>query len=259
MQLVICAIFRDEALYLREWIEFHRMVGVERFFLYQNNSKDEWQSVLQPFQQQGIVEVIDWPIPPPCQLQAYQHFVDRFRSQPWWAAFLDCDEFLFSPSHATVGEALATIPIQQCSAVGVNWMCFGASGHKTRTEGLVIERFTERPADQFDPNRHIKSIVRLQEIEQILGTPHWFDLRRGTIGEDGVLLRGPLSSKPQHSLLRINHYHTKSREEYLRRIARGRADHTEHRSPEEFDAYQMREVHDTSILRFLPELCERMR
>ena len=32
--LSICAVYRDEGPYLREWIEFHRLVGVERFYLY---------------------------------------------------------------------------------------------------------------------------------------------------------------------------------------------------------------------------------
>lgn len=36
--LSICAIFKDEAPYLPEWIEFHRSVGVERFFLYDNSA-----------------------------------------------------------------------------------------------------------------------------------------------------------------------------------------------------------------------------
>lgn len=34
--LPICAIFKEEAPYLPEWIEFHRLMGVERFFLYDN-------------------------------------------------------------------------------------------------------------------------------------------------------------------------------------------------------------------------------
>ena len=44
--LSICAIYRDEAFYLREWLEFHRLVGVERFFLYHNLSIDDHLSVL---------------------------------------------------------------------------------------------------------------------------------------------------------------------------------------------------------------------
>ena len=39
--LAVCAIYRNEAPYLREWIEFHRLVGVERFFLYNNESTDD--------------------------------------------------------------------------------------------------------------------------------------------------------------------------------------------------------------------------
>ena len=38
--LAIAAIFRDEAPYLKEWIEFHRAVGVERFYLFDNLSTD---------------------------------------------------------------------------------------------------------------------------------------------------------------------------------------------------------------------------
>ncbi len=29
----LCAIFKDEADYLKEWIEFHRIVGVEHFYM----------------------------------------------------------------------------------------------------------------------------------------------------------------------------------------------------------------------------------
>ena len=38
--LSVCAIYRDEAHYLAEWIEFHRLVGVERFFLYNNGDRE---------------------------------------------------------------------------------------------------------------------------------------------------------------------------------------------------------------------------
>jgi hypothetical protein len=52
----------------------------------------------------------------------------------------------------------------------------------------------------------------------------------------------------------MNHYVTKSREEYLQRIARGRSDLPARRDAAEFDAYQSAEVRDGAILRFLPRL-----
>ena len=45
--------------YLAEWIEFHRLIGVERFFLYDNGSADDHEQVLAPYVDEGIVVVHD--------------------------------------------------------------------------------------------------------------------------------------------------------------------------------------------------------
>ena len=44
----ICAIFKNEAPYLREWIEFNHLVGIEHFYMYNNNSEDDYLVVLKP-------------------------------------------------------------------------------------------------------------------------------------------------------------------------------------------------------------------
>jgi hypothetical protein len=116
MHLAICAIFRNEAPYLREWIEFHRLVGVQKFHLYQNRSEDDYESVLRPYIDEGLVDLTDWPRQPPCQIESYRDFISQHAGKPWWVAFLDCDEFLFSPGYATVGEALETIAAPEWGA-----------------------------------------------------------------------------------------------------------------------------------------------
>ena len=258
MHLAICAIFINEAPYLREWIEFHRLVGVEKFYLYQNRSEDDWQSILKPYIDEGLVEVTDWPRRPPCQIQAYQHFINKHRGEPGWTAFLDCDEFLFSPGHATVGEAIEAIALPDWGAIGVNWMFFGASGQEAPTPGPVIERFTLRATDNFEPNRHIKTIARMDRVQLAGPSSHQIKTSGGTFSELGHQLTGPFTPTPTHTRLRINHYHTKSRQEYLRRIARGNADGTPSRSPSEFDGYQAADVDDRTIWRFLPALKRRL-
>jgi Glycosyltransferase family 92 len=257
MFLALCAIFRNEAPYLREWIEFHRIVGVEHFYLYQNRSDDQWQGVLEPFISQGIVEVIDWQKEPPCQLQAYRHFIAAHKGDPAWVSFLDCDEFLFSPCYETVPEVLRQID-PQWGAVGVNWLCFGASGHEQPAPIPVIERFTFRRADGFGPNLHVKSIVRMDRAISTGADPHHFPVQGGTCSESGEPVTGPFTSRPSHRLLRINHYHTKSRQEFTRRITLGRADGAPPRSPIEFEDYQAVEVDDRTVWRFLPALKSRL-
>jgi hypothetical protein len=256
--LWVCAIFRDEAPYLREWIEFHRIVGVERFYLYQNRSADAWQEVLQPYLESGLVDLTEWPYGPPCQMEAYRHFIETHRQLSARVAFIDCDEFLFSPCCHSVKEALDGIGSQNWGAVAVNWMCFGASGQERRMNGLVIERFVTRPTEDFAPNLHIKSIVHLDRVDSVGMNPHEFRVRGGTFNELGEEISRPWTARPSHRWLRINHYHTKSRQEYLERIARGKADGQSPRSSAEFDRYQATDAVDTTIWKFLPQLKQRL-
>ncbi|GMO23401.1 MAG: hypothetical protein Ta2B_02600 [Termitinemataceae bacterium] len=39
-ELSIVAIVKNEASYIKEWIEYHRLVGVDRFYIYDDNSTD---------------------------------------------------------------------------------------------------------------------------------------------------------------------------------------------------------------------------
>jgi hypothetical protein len=65
-------IYRDAASYLAEWIEFHRLMGVERFFLYDNGSTDGHRDVLAPYESghpvatvADAVRRLPWPGPRP--------------------------------------------------------------------------------------------------------------------------------------------------------------------------------------------------
>src|SRR5215204_456630 len=56
-RIAIATMFQNEAPYLKEWIEYHRLVGVKHFYLWNNQSEDDYLSVLQPYIDKGIVEL----------------------------------------------------------------------------------------------------------------------------------------------------------------------------------------------------------
>src|SRR5262245_1292734 len=62
-ELGVCAIFREEAPFLDEWLTFHCGVGVTHFYLYNNFSTDNFRTVLEPWIDRGVVTLIDWPVP----------------------------------------------------------------------------------------------------------------------------------------------------------------------------------------------------
>lgn len=106
--LSICAIFKNEAKYLNEWIEYHRDLGVDHFYLYNIASRDAFRSILRPYIKEGIVSLINWPeainqlddevgyrwafstlIP------AYENAVNFItREETKWLMFLDVDEYI---------------------------------------------------------------------------------------------------------------------------------------------------------------------
>ena len=53
--LAIATMFQDEARWLKEWLEYHLLVGVQHFYLYNNLSSDNYQDVLQPY-----IDAVTW-------------------------------------------------------------------------------------------------------------------------------------------------------------------------------------------------------
>src|SRR5690349_21892895 len=54
-EVCILAIFQDEADYLKEWIDYHRTIGVDHFVLLNHYSNDNYKEVLQPYVDDKII------------------------------------------------------------------------------------------------------------------------------------------------------------------------------------------------------------
>src|SRR5277367_3568367 len=59
--LSLCSLFKDEAKFLKEWIEYHLLIGVDHFYLYNLESSDSSKKVLREYVSRGIVTLINWP------------------------------------------------------------------------------------------------------------------------------------------------------------------------------------------------------
>jgi hypothetical protein len=216
--LAVCALYRNEAPYLAEWIEFHRAVGVERFFLYDNRSSDDHMRALAPHVEDGTVVLHEWPHLP-VQMDVYNHCLTEHGADARWVAFIDLDEFLFSPTLRPLPEVLRDY--EQYPGVGVNWAMFGTSGYRTRPVGLVIENYLRRgdPAKGFI-GRYVKSIVQPRATVRC-ASAHRFDYRHGlAVDENGYPIHRDATKSVSFERLRINHYYTRSEEELRAKLER---------------------------------------
>lgn len=235
-KLAICAIMKNEGPYLREWIEYHRLVGVDKFYLYDNDSSDDTKRILAPYIKSGLVEYTYFP-GEKRQLPAYQDCIARFKMDAKWIAFVDLDEFIVPKKYNTITELLDTMP-GNISQVVIDWEIFGSNGHQTKPVGLVMDNYTMRARKSW----LYKSIVNPRMVLALDCHEH-----------DVAFWTHHVSRKNAQ----VNHYYCKSFAEYQRRATRGDAWEGAAAARvmfnrANFDMHDLNEVYDDNILRFAP-------
>lgn len=231
VDLSVCAIVKNEAPYIEEWLNYHMLVGVKRFYIYDNESTDNLKEVLAPYIAQGLVIYKYYPGEAK-QMSAYNECIKEYKDMTEWLAFIDVDEFIIPTEKDNIPEFLKEF--KNCPGVGINWISFDGNGYKKQPDGGVLENYTRvHYDDQFSSNHHIKSIVRPTMVEKYTN-PHYAIYVDGenAVDENGAELKGctycdvhPKAYTDVVSVnkIRINHYYCKSEEEYKAKLARGRA------------------------------------
>lgn len=259
-RLSIAAIMKNEAPYVEEWIQYHLAVGVEHFYIYDNGSTDGMADILAPYAKSGLVTYRFFP-GIARQIPAYNDALQNYRNQSRYIAFIDTDEFLFPVVPGTtipqlVDEILALDP--HAGGVAVNWRMFGSSHLEKKPEGGVLKNFLWRAAEDGRGNDCIKTIVDPRKVA-FFNHVHYpiYCLGWHSVDENGVPVSG--WSHPMDALkkIRINHYFTKSKEEWIARRSLGRADSADRatdRTMEEFYQHDNNDLYDDSILPYAEHL-----
>ncbi|CAN1817809.1 Glycosyltransferase family 92 protein RCOM_0530710 [Linum perenne] len=178
-QLCICTMIRNQAKFIREWVMYHGEMGVEKWFIYDNNSDDELESTIRSLSSVGFnITRHVWPWVK-SQEAGFAHCA--MRARPWceWVGFIDVDEFLNVPSGHPLPEVLRnqteTAPYK-VGEVRVPCHSFGPSGLTRAPSQGVIAGYTCR---LLWPERH-KSIVRPEALNSsLINVVHHFHLREG--------------------------------------------------------------------------------
>lgn len=240
--LSLCAIVKNEAPYLPEWIEFYKLVGVEKFYIYDNESSDNTKEVLKPYIDTGDV-VYTYQPGQAQQLVAYNDAVKKYKNETKWLGFFDLDEFVMPLSTKTIPEFLKDYE-EECGVV-IYWLVYGDNGYKTKTDGLVLERFTAHSEEGFGVNKYLKTIANPREIKKM--DVHYAVYRGGFAkDENGSFRPGGMGEYPQIKKIRMNHYFGKSFEEFMQKRNRGKADNVfdDLRPFEDFEHHNRNEIKD---------------
>lgn len=171
----ICTMLRNQAQFLSEWVMYHDRIGVQRWFIYDNNSDDDIESLVKMLVSANYnVTRHSWPWIK-TQEAGFAHCAMRTRELCKWVAFMDVDEFFhlpagFSSLHDVVSNRSMPSDVGE---IRVPCLSFGPSGLKQVPKQGVMAGYTCRLAL---PERH-KSIVRPEALNSsLINMVHHFHL-----------------------------------------------------------------------------------
>lgn len=242
--LAVCAIAKDEGPYFKEWIEWHRRMGVEKFYIYDNESTDSTREVLQPYIEEGIVEYCYFP-GYRRQLGAYDDCLEKHRYETRWIAFIDLDEFIVPVKDKSIPEFLHRF--EDFPAVEINWLIYGSGGAKTKEPGGMMERFKHHSLPGHKLNRHVKSIVDPRRVFSMIGCHEVARISGKAADSHGnPITQNFRDREPQQDVIRINHYAVRSYEEFREKQGRGRASGKKRTVADEyFTQYDLNDILDS--------------
>jgi len=225
--LAIACMFRNSALYLVEWIEFHRLMGASHFYMCDHMSEDGGATLLEPYVASGLVTLTACDrVVHAKQFEEHVHVpyfnecIAGTRGRYEWLACLDSDEFIVPAREGEdVIDVLARYTNDALAALAVNWQCRGTSGieripqRRLLTECLVLKSYVDARV-----NTNVKMIVRPARVKS-LTSPHSAEALKdmGTCADmRGRPMDGPFAESVVVDELRLDHYITGDAEYFER-------------------------------------------
>ena len=233
-KVAIMAIAKNESRYIKEWLDYHRNLGVDRFYIINNDDPDE-NTMYDMLKEES--DVVQFNVPGAEELKKvgmqegvynslYQNVIKK-AGDVKWLAVIDIDEFLYF-NGKSIKEFLSDFIFNDTDVIHLNWRLYGDNGQIYYEDKPVQERFpnqcplnvvynSEEAKKGVLENMFIKSIIRVSD-KPIRIYIHTTMVQNGiTRRGDGTVSISPWCEPLSDDNNYVKHYNTKSLEEYINR------------------------------------------
>ena len=228
----LCAVMRDEDLYIDEWVDYHLALGFERVHIYDahpNFTLAQWYEERQlqnPISNIGI-HLTHRVLPDEGNVQelVYGECLDHLRtlpSPPKWVMVLDGDEFLVFRNHSQYSHVVDFLTDHLLSgSLQISWIVMGTGNETNYRDEPVTKRFQYAITERKFPET--KAVAVLDHIDGWKVHYVFHKSGYGAVAMGGRpigLGRGILCciADPDVSVAAVFHYTYKSEEEYTYKI-----------------------------------------
>lgn len=233
----LCLTIRDENEYLEEWLRWHTAQGVCHFYIYDHGSRAPVREFLRIAVPDLFdrVTVVDWSgTHKDAQPDAYNDCLRRFGRESRWIGFVDADEQIRVKTGQTLPEFLRGY--EAFAALFAVWVTYDANGAVEKTDEPLRRRFTHVSHASKWADRAGKVIVQPMLMAEMV-------VHNGRAADGFAVVdehKRPLADfalsadRATTDMICVDHYYTKSYEEWVRKIRRGSGHAKCQRKYEEF-------------------------
>ena len=218
----VCTLGRNENRYIREYVQHYEKYGVDKIFLYDNNKEDgeKFEDVINDYIEKGFVEIINWRGIPNPVFRVMQDCYDNNNKNYTWLIFYELDEFINLHNYTNIKIFLNQSKFDKCEVIHLNIINHSDNEKLHYENKSLAERF---PA--IVPLEHsqisVKSILKgnLTDV-QITWMHNINDYLKAC---NGFGRESDLENGNDFIYYVIDHYYSKSTEEFINKIKRGDA------------------------------------
>ena len=241
MKVYVCALAKNEHLYINEWVAHYVKLGVDKIYIYDNDdigTKDIYKCIDRQYSKHLVFVDIRGKHYNNIQGKMYSEFYSLHKDMFDWCLFCDIDEFLVGIDN--IKEFLSKPYFKVYDQIRVRWRLFGDDGliKRDMSKG-VMETFKKEITSSLKWDLQEKSTLEIQGKSIVKGhlngvifnSVHFANyimnnrllpsvLPSGRICRSGVAIKEDYSKEKVF----LNHYMTKSLSEFVnQKIGRGDA------------------------------------
>lgn len=215
----VCTIIKDEHKILDEWIQHNISLGFSKIYLFEDIGSLGHEEICSKYKEVILQRIENtnyeryrgiwygsWR-----QTAMMNMFLTEYRVCADWVAFIDVDEFIVFDEGYNLSKL--TSEYKKENGIYLYWKNYGASGYIEAQSGKTTDIYVkEGRITKFDTTWAHKSLVNLTKyVELNMPSPHTINKGVNTFGihTNGIICYGKCH---------INHYVTKSFEDYVEQI-----------------------------------------
>ena len=225
IKVCLCSVGKLENKYIREFVEHYKKYRVDKIFLYDNNeiNGERFDNILKDYINDKFIDIINIRGKKRKQLKMFEDCYNKNSKKYDWLVFYDIDEFINLKYFNNIKDFLNQNKFNKCHSIYLNWVIHTDNNRKYYSNGLLSERFPEIYKNKKYCNG--KSIIRGHLNKIKMQTTHLLNRKIGRCNGFGkkIKLRGIYCRIPDYKYYYIDHYYSKSTEEFINKIKKGDA------------------------------------